>query len=352
MGESKAAPSGELSERERKILNSVVESFVDSSVPVGSRTLAKRFKLAISPATIRNTMMDLEERGFIAQPHTSAGRVPTDLGYRYYVDNLEAVKELGEKERREILEHIRALSQEVEAILEAASQMLGRISSQLGVVLSPRFLQGVFEKMEIVPVSDTKLMLVVTIKGGLVKTILMEIDRQVSRHTLEDTARVINERLHGLTLDGIKLSIDQRLHGVNRGDSSLVQLIVKSADKLFNFDEDRYFRFGGTNNIMAQPEFSDHQKFASILELLENKEMIVHVFGQEAATSELSITIGTENKDELLKHCTLITATYHIGNVTGTVGVLGPTRMQYPKTIALVDYMARAISSVLEQRPL
>ena len=349
MTELRHTTSQDLSERERMVLNSIVENFVASAVPVGSRTLVKKYKMKISPATIRNTMMDLEAMGYVTHPHTSAGRQPTDKGYRYYVDSLAAVRQLGEKEKRVILDHLQEVSQEVEAILDSASQMLGRVSSQLGVILSPRFYQGVFEKMEIVQVAETKLLLAITIKGGLVKTIIMEIQRQVDRETLEDTSRIINERLHGLTLEEIKNSIDQRMKGVECAESSLVKLIVESADRLFDFDKRRNFHFGGAHNIMAQPEFSDHENLSKILNLLESKEMIIHIFGQEEQVENLSITIGHENKEELLKHCTLITASYHLGNLSGTLGVLGPTRMQYPKTIALVDYMASVLTTVLQE---
>jgi heat-inducible transcriptional repressor len=349
MTDRKHTTTHELTERERMVLNSIVENFVDSAVPVGSRMLAKKYKMSISPATIRNTMMDLEDLGYVTHAHTSAGRQPTDKGYRYYVDSLAPIRQLGEKQKREILDHLQEVSQQIEAILDNASQVLARISSQLGVVLSPRFYQGVFEKMEIVQVADTRLLLVITIRGGLVKTIMMEIQRQVSRETIEDTVRIINERLHGLTLEGIKTSIDKRLGGVGGGESALVKLIVESAGTLFDFDRSRNFHFGGTHNIMTQPEFSDHENLSKIINMLEDKEMIIHVFGQEESAESLSISIGHENKDELLKHCTLITATYHIGNITGTLGVLGPTRMQYPKTIALVDYMANVLTTVLQE---
>jgi heat-inducible transcriptional repressor len=205
--------------------------------------------------------------------------------------------------------------------------------------------------MEIVQVSETKLLLVVTIMGGLVKTIMMEIHRQVSRETIEDTTRVINERLHGLTLEGIKTSIDKRLRALEGAESALVKLFVESAGKLFDFDRRRNFHFGGTHNIMNKPEFSDHESLSKILNMLEDKEMIIHIFGQEDQNEKLSIAIGNENADDLLKHCTLITSTYHIGNVTGTLGVLGPTRMQYPKMIALVDYMANVLTTVLQEHP-
>lgn len=349
MSDKKPTTTHELTERERMVLHSIVENFVDSAVPVGSRTLAKKYKMSISPATIRNTMMDLEDLGYVTHPHTSAGRQPTDKGYRYYVDSLASIRQLGEKEKKEIFEHVREVSQEVEAILDAASQTLAHISSQLGVVLSPRFYQGIFEKMEIVQVSETKLLMVITIKGGLVKTIMMEIQRELSRETIEDTTRIINERLQGLTLEGIKASIDKRLRGVEGVESILVKLIIDSAQKLFDFDRRRDFHYGGTHNIMNKPEFSDRDSLSKIINMLENKEMIIHIFGQEDQNESLSIAIGNENREELLKHCTLITSTYHIGNISGTLGVLGPTRMQYPKTIALVDYMANVLTTVLQE---
>jgi len=338
-----------LSERERLILNSIVENFVRNAVPVGSRYLSKKSGMDMSPATIRNVMMDLEEMGLVAQPHTSAGRVPTDKGYRFYVDSLMMVEALSEQEKQHILEQLRRVSLGVDTILEAATQVMARVSRQLGVVLSPRFFQGVFETIELMPIAEKKILMVLTIKSGLVRTIVMEVAAEVSREVMEKTARVLNERLHGLSLNEIKQSLDHRMRHAGDANPELIERIVGSADLLFSEDGRRGLHFGGTNNIATQPEFTDHQQLAKILNLLENREILIHLFEQGDDSEKISITIGDENRDELIKHCSLITASYHIGHINGTLGVLGPTRIRYSKMVALVDYMAKILTDTLEK---
>lgn len=338
----------QLSERERMVLNSIVEDFVRNAVPVGSRVLSKKHGIGLSPATIRNVMGDLEEMGYLTHPHTSAGRVPTDKGYRLYVDALMEVQALSEQEKNEIVQHFMRVSKEVDSILDAASQMIARVSSQLGVVLSPRFYQGVFEKIELVPIAEKKVLMVLSIKAGLVRTILLKMDAEVSREVLEKTAGMINERLHGLSLMEIKNTLDSRLRDLVEVDTNLIAAIAGSTVPLIDQIEHRNFHFGGANNIMVQPEFSDHRKLSNMLNLLESKQIVIHLFEQSESPGELSITIGEENRDEFIKYCSLITTSYHIGSVTGTLGVIGPTRMRYPKVIALVDFMAKVLTQVLE----
>lgn len=344
--------SVQLSPRERVILNLIVENFVTKASPVGSRYLAKRSGLNLSAATIRNVMMDLEERGLITQPHTSAGRVPTDLGYRVYVDSLMEVRHLNRQDRRAILERLRRVAENADQILETASHVLGQISSQLGVVLAPRFYQGVYDRMEIVPISEKRILVVISIRSGLVKTISMEIEGEISQESLYETTRVLNERLHGLTLKEIKQTIDKRLRNVSVGNESLIQRFVASADRLFHFAEREEFHVGMTSRILAQPEFSDQEHLLQLLSLIENKDILLHVFersqNEEKAAGRISITIGEENREELMRNCSVITTTYHMGNVTGTLGVIGPTRMNYAYMVALVQYMARVLSSTLE----
>ena len=338
-----------LSERERMVLNSIVENFVHNAVPVGSRVLSKKNGFKLSPATIRNVMGDLEEMGYLTHPHTSAGRVPTDKGYRFYVDSLMAVETLSPQEKDDILQQFLRVSKEVDSILDAASQMIARVSSQLGVVLSPRFYQGVFEKIELVPIAEKKVLMVLSIRSGLVRTIVLKMEAEVSREVMERTAATINERLHGLSLMEIKNTLDSRLRDLVEVDPNLVSAIAGSAAPLIDQIDHRNFHFGGTHNIMAQPEFSDHTKLSNMLNLLESKQIVIRLFEQSEARSELTIAIGEENRDELIKYCSLITTSYHLGSVTGTLGVIGPTRMRYPKIIALVDFMAKVLTEVLEE---
>ena len=346
----------ELSGREKSILHLIVENFVQHATPVGSKLIAQNSDLALSSASIRNVMMDLEQQGYIAQPHTSAGRVPTDKGYRTYVNSLMRMQKLTPREQGEIVENLSRFSQDIGFILEAASRTLAKISNLLGVVLAPRFFEGVFERIELVQVAEKRILVVISIQSGLVKTISMELEKDVSRDKLEQTARVLNERLHGLTLREIKETIDIRLKNISVGDTGFIDMIIDSSKILFDFSVPGDLHIGGTSNIIVQPEFFKKDLTKDITGLLDDREIMIHVLSQEESDDEsdekyvdgnaekIRIVIGEENRETLMQHCSLITASYNVGEIHGTVGVLGPTRMQYSKIISLVDYMAQALT--------
>ncbi len=335
-----------LSERESTILNCVVGAYVRSASPVGSRYLAKEFDLGISPATIRNVMNDLEEAGFLCQPHVSAGRIPTDRGYRFYVDSLMAVQKLRRRERKLIDDNLGRYSIDVQQILDAASRVLCQISEQLGVVLEPRFYEGVFQKMELVGVSENRVLAVISIRSGLVKTIMMEIESSVSADQLHATSFLITERLSGLSLREVKETIDARLSDVTVGENSLVRLVLESSDRLFDFDEPGGLHLGGTKNIVSNPEFSQHRDIAKILGLIESKEGLFSAF-RRAHASDVTVCIGEENDEELFRGCSIVAVPYSVGSVTGSLGVIGPTRMAYARIIPLVDYVGDSLTRML-----
>jgi heat-inducible transcriptional repressor len=336
-----------LTDRENLILNCIVESYVHTAKPIGSRFLAKKYQLGISPATIRNVMNDLEEKGFLTQPHVSAGRIPTDKGYRHFVDRIKLVQFLSRNDRRIILDNLRKDNVAVQEIFETASQILGKISSQLGVVLEPRFQQGVFEKMELVPLAEGRVLAVISIKSGLVKTIVMEVEADLSRDQLLGASRLINERLHGLALQKIRETIGERLGSVpDEEHKNLILLIIQSSDRLFNFDDQLDLHLGGAHNIVSNPEFSEQEETARILELIESKDRLLTHFS-EIGDEEVAISIGEENNSVLFKNCSIISSRYKFGGIAGTLGVVGPTRLHYPKIISLVEYMGRVLSQQL-----
>lgn len=340
----------QLTPREEKLFCCMVRSFILEAKPIGSRYLSKWGGIELSAATIRNVMADLEEKGLIAQPHTSAGRIPTDKGYRFYVDSLMLMDVLTKTEQEAIITDLVSDSKDIDAILENSSRALGNISSLLGVVLAPRFYQGVFEKMELVDISANKLLVVLKVKSGLVKTILMEISLDLRSDQLDETARILNERLSGLTLLEIKQSIDRRMQDLPEGDMGLVKLFVESADSVFNFSSDNHFHVCGTENIIKQPEFYDRERIRKILQLLDQKEILVQVLNDQGAKEGVSIIIGEENREALMKSCSFITASYNLGDVTGTLGVIGPTRMDYEKVSALVNYISQMLPEVIRAR--
>jgi len=340
-----------LTQRESFILKSLVINFVNCATPIGSRFLSKAHKNKLSSATIRNVMMVLEEKGLVTQPYTSAGRIPTDLGYRYYVDDLMMMERLTRSEKQQIDQDLRNVSnKDVEAILEKSCEVLSKISNQLGIVLSPRFYQGKVEKLELVKVSENKLLVIITITSGLVKTIMMEITYSIPRNKLEATARILNERLSGLTLRQIRDTFKNRMSDISYGDEKLISQFSASVDKIFSLD-DEHVHLKGTQNIFLQPEFADHERIGKILELIDNQKILIRIFNDSTKDDEkISITIGQENREELINNCSLITAVYKIGDVTGTLGILGPTRMKYERVTSLVDYIAKEISNLFFQQ--
>jgi heat-inducible transcriptional repressor len=338
-----------LTDREKRILELVVEIYVRTATPVSSKYLAKRFGLGLSPATIRHVLGELEVKGYLSQPHISAGRIPSDKGYRFYVDHLMKVRTLAKKERAAIRAAVAMSSVDVRRILEAASGVLGNISSQLGVVMEPLFFQGIFQKLELVSVSDSRLMVVISIKSGLVKTIMMEVESGLSRHVLAETSTILNERLSGLSVREVKETIDERLRDVRGGDEKLIRYIVKSSNRLFDFSKESDIMLSGALNITSSPEFSDRNYAEKILSLISDKEGLWDCFA-DAFQEDFSIRIGTENPGVSFDGCSMITASYHVGDVAGRVGVVGPTRMSYKRIVPLVDYMGQLLTNELNVR--
>lgn len=334
-----------LSERQQTILNYIVEGHVETAAPVGSRYLAKKYELGISAATIRNVMNDLEEMGYLSQLHISAGRAPTDKGYRFYVNNLNAILKLNKKDRTKILESLSDYLSDVNGVLQAASRVLGKISSQLGVVMEPRFYQGIFQKMELVSISDNRFMAVISIQSGLVKTIMMELESSVSSEQLIETSQIINERLGGLSLKEVKDTIDRRLADATISENKLIRYITESSDRLFNFESLDGLHLGGATNFITNPEFLDQSDMAKKIGLLESKESLFYKFEQDEA-KKLTVSIGQENEEDMFQDCSVISTRYFLGNITGTLGVVGPTRMQYAKVISLVDFMGDALTKM------
>ncbi len=345
-------PRRELSEREKRVLSLVVQAYIADAVPVGSRTLVRRFDLNFSPATIRNTMNDLEEAGFLEQPHTSAGRVPTDLGYRVYVDELMAPRRLSARERVVIREAITGepvgSTGDAAAVLDQTVRALGNLSQLLAVSLEPRLAEGTFEKIELVALGDRKILAVLTISKGFLHTVVLEFEALVDRAKLHETAALLNERLSGLPMRVIRESVHERVRDVSSGDPKILQLILNNADDLFRSGgNEEGIHYWGTPNILALPEFADREKLVSLMGALERKDIIVRVMGKRREEKGLTITIGEENEEGEIRFCSIVASPYTAGGVTGSLGVLGPTRMEYSKLVSIVDYTARLVSEAL-----
>lgn len=338
-----------LSDRERQVLAVLIDLYVKTAKPVGSRVLANRYMLGISPATVRNTLQDLEELGLVTQPHTSAGRIPTDLGYRVYVDLLLKPEQLSVEERRKIDEEIASAFTPIDQILEQTSRMLAEVSFQLGVSTSPEFERAVLTKMEMLPVAERKLLIVIAVRSGLVKTILMEVDSDLSSNMVAETSRLLNEKLVGLTLGEIRSTISDRFRDVRLGDPKLLRVFTDSVDALRTEEGMTRLHVGGTPNIIRQPEFRDTEKLDRLLDALELKRPIADAVSSVSLEEGVVVTIGKEANIGNFEMCSMVTSTYSAGTSKGTIGVIGPTRMKYSKLVSIVDYTAKLLSKLLSE---
>ena len=338
-----------MTEREREILRLVVKSFVDTAGPVGSRFLAKSSGIGLSPASIRNTMSDLEEYGYLDHPYTSAGRVPTELGYRTFVDELMDSPMLSNVEKQALKAELERLMGDPDSLIRESSRLLGRFSNLLGVVLSPKLSTGILERMEVVQLSSSRVMFVVSVRGGLVKTIVLELQSDLDRRDLDRVVQILNERLAGLTLEEIRKTYSSRVRDLRDENSGIVRLILNEGALLFSDpSENRRLQYAGTQNILLQPEFQEPSDLRSLIEMLEDEDFVVHMLeDRRSADDEIgqaTIRIGRENNDEKAERYSIVTAPYRIGRAVGTVGIIGPTRMDYERVIALVENMAKLLN--------
>jgi heat-inducible transcriptional repressor len=347
----------ELTLRERRVLEAVIQTYVQTAEPAGSRVIARHHGLGVSPATIRNTMSDLEEKGFLSHPHTSAGRVPTDKAYRAYVDALlnSSVGAMVVAERERLREELSTSHSTIETILRRAAQSLGVLTQELGVALGPRFDAAVLRQLELVRVSGDRLLLVLTLDAGLVRTVFVEVRGVLADVAVSEVTRVLNERLAGHTLRELRTSVAERLRDTQMKPEAeeLLNIFVQEGEQLL----DSALPLGGGNVIVGQasvlaeqPEFSGADNLRRLLSLTEEPARLADALRRKHVGDErpgVSITIGSEHGDPRLDQFTVVTAEYHAGALAGVIGVIGPTRMPYEKVIALVQHTSRLLSDLL-----
>jgi len=337
-----------LSERERRVLEAIVQSYVETAEPVGSRVLAKRFGLGVSPATIRNAMSDLEDKGFLSHPHTSAGRVPTDRAYRMYVDALMAPSPVTAHDRDALRDGLQAGSAVTE-VLRRAAEMLGVLTQELGIAVGPSLDDTVLERLDLVTVSSERLLLVLTLRSGVVRTIFVQVPGSVPPDAIASITLVLNDRLANLTLREIRLTLNERLRDSvsTPAESELLDIFLATGEQIFDVPAMDNVVVGRTSLLADQPEFASGERMRSLIELTEQRDVLQRVLGQRAHTNSLTITIGGENESQQLANLTLVTSPYRIGPLTGVIGVLGPTRMPYEKVVALVEHTSLMVGDLL-----
>ncbi len=342
----------ELTDRERQVLEAVVRTYVDTAEPAGSRTVSRGFDLGISAATVRNTMSDLEDKGYLFHPHTSAGRVPTDQAYRFFVDRImeplaPSAADLASMER----ELGRAGSSAMERLILDATRVLSLISNELGIAVAPRLEAAVLEKLELIQVSTSKVLLVATIRGGVVRTVYVDLPLDVPQDTLVTVTVLLNERLAGLTLQEIRRTLPERLRDsvTDEPGQELINIFMQSGAELFDLKvlEGSSLHLGPASVLASQPEFETGERLKELIGLTEQRDLLTAAVGNREHGGSLKITIGGENDSSVLTDFTLVTAEYSVGGLKGVIGVIGPTRMPYEKVVTIVDYTSTLVSRVL-----
>lgn len=337
-----------LNERQRNILSLVVEHFIDTAGPVGSRSLTRQHNISLSPASVRNTMADLEDMGYLDHPYTSAGRVPTELGYRTFVDELMNTPELSSAERQVLKTQLARLVSDTDELLRESTKLLSKLTNLLGVALSPSLSSGVLERLDIVPLSGSRLMFVLSVRGGLVKTVVLGFEADLQRSEIDRIVSILNERLAGLTLREIRDSHERRVRDVE-DRTGLVDLVSDEATLIFSEPKEGRLRIGGTQNILSQPEFQQPDEVRQFIEVIEDEDRVVEILEElfesdPDAVGQASVRIGSQMHREDMDAYSIVTSPYRLGDTVGRLGVIGPTRMDYARAVALVENMADVVN--------
>ncbi|SHH34136.1 heat-inducible transcription repressor HrcA [Caloranaerobacter azorensis DSM 13643] len=336
-----------LNDRKLKILQAVIHSYITSAEPVGSRTIAKKYNLGVSSATIRNEMSDLEELGYLLQPHTSAGRIPSDKAYRLYVDNLMQIRKITEEERRKIKLSLLKEIREIEQVIQNAAKILSELTNCTSLAIAPQIKRSKLKRIQLIPIDEHKVLVVMVTDTGIVKNTVFRIENGVREEQLEKITNYLNSRLKGCSIEDISKNIDTEfvkdMYDLRDTIKDILPLINQSIDGMYEVD----LFADGVTNIFNFPEYNDIARAKSFISFIENKESVVDML-LKSGFHDIEIIIGRENCYEEVSNCSLITATYSLnGKTIGKIGVIGPTRMDYSKVVSVVKSIAFDLNEIL-----
>jgi len=338
-----------LDERSRDVLKALIQVHIATGEPVGSETLSRQLNRSLSPATLRNIMAELERNGLLNHPHTSAGRVPTDDGYRVYVDSLAGHGSLSRHEAARIRSSLKARDKSMQEVLESASHVLSQMSRNIGFVLGPEITRTGFMHVDFVPLAHPRILVVMVSGAGLVTNKVIEVDEDISPEDLQACANYLNSEFSGLTLDTVRQRLIEMMRHEKALYDSLLRKVIAVGKRAFAaVDDQSEIYLDGTSNVLSQPEFDDMDRMRSLFRTFEQKSRLIKILNACISGDGLRIVIGSENPDPELQDLALVTAGYPVdGQTLFGVGVIGATRMEYARVICLVDHVARAVSRAL-----
>jgi len=339
----------ELDARKRKVLEAIIIDYIATAEPVGSRTIARKYDLGVSPATVRNEMADLEELGFIEQPHTSAGRVPSDAGYRYYVDCIMERTVLAKEAKSLIEQSYQTKMKQIEELIQLSLKILSSMTSYTSLVVAPHFGKSTLQLIQLMQVEPGKALIIIVTNGGRIENRIIDIPEAVTKTDLEIVSAVLNEKFKGIAVKDWDKIILKAVQSQLLGQHKVFSLALEFLDSLLCDETEDKVYLSGALNILNQPEFKDISKVKNILELLENEDVVSSMLKDEGQGG-IQVKIGTENKHDSIKECSIITATYKLdGKTFGTIGLLGPTRMQYAQAMSILEFLTENLSISLKR---
>lgn len=335
-----------MDERKRKILQAIIDDYIDTAEPIGSRTIARKHELGLSSATIRNEMADLEEMGYLAQPHTSSGRVPSDKGYRLYVDQLMQVHELNTDEINKIKSAMEMHINELSQLIRQALAVLSRFTKYTSMAMTPQMKRSTIKAIQTVPIETGKAMVIVVTNAGVVRSSLVKISESVQPDMLIMISNVLNNKLTGLTIEEVNVRIIKEMEKeVGISGEILLPILEGAADCVNQIDNPEVYIEGATN-IFNHPEFMDMIKARDFMNILDEKANLCKMLLDSFESGGITIRIGSENDMSGIRECSLITANYNIADTfTGTIGIIGPTRMEYPRVVSSMRYVRRLMNN-------
>lgn len=341
-----------LSERAQQLLKLLVEHYIRDGQPVGSRTLSRDLGMKLSAATIRNVMADLEELGFVSSPHTSAGRVPTDKGYRFFVDTLLKFEPLDEEKVTAIQNHLSEHADDPKALVAAASQLLSNVTRLAGLVTLPRQSHASLSQIEFVPLSDNRVLVVLVVNGREVQNRIFQLERYYSPDELRRAANYLNQQFAGKELSAVREHLVNQLketrEHLNESMKEAIRLAQQAVAPATDNGRMEYV-IAGETNLMGFAELSNVEKLRRLFEAFTQQRDILHLLDQSLKAQGVQIFIGQESGYQILDDCSVVTAPYTLDSeVVGVLGVIGPTRMAYERVIPIVDVTAKLLGRALK----
>lgn len=335
-----------LEERKQRILQAVIHQFIKSGKPVGSSILTEDYDIELSPATIRNLMAELENDGYLTHPHTSAGRTPTDKGYRLYVDSLIELQKMVLEEEERVRQEYFSKIRQFEEVLSQTSRVLSVLSHYTGFVLAPKLEQNQLKYLELTKIEENKILIIMVTHTGMVKHHVFE--ASISMDRLSELNRLLNKQLRGMNLLEAKKKIIEKLEEFERDQREMLNLARSISRHIFDI-EDVYL--DGATNFLEIPEFHDFEQIKCLLKLNDNKELLADIFGKNINSQEgIKVLIGSETTCKELKNMSVISTVYKENeNPIGVLGIIGPKRMEYPKMMALVNSVSKIVNKLLKK---